>query len=356
MTDFTLVGPWIRRFLLEHVRAERHLSVNTQRSYRDTFVLLLPFAAKQCRQGADRLHLEHLSPKLLRAFLQHLAQQRRCGAATLNQRLAALRAWARFVGGHSPEHTAWSGQVRTLPFGKAAAPLMPYLERSEMQALLAAPDRHHPQGRRDAALLLFLYNTGARVSEAVDLTIGDLDSTIPAVTLRGKGNKCRRCPLWPTTLAALKDLVGSRPPTERVFVNRQGRPLTRFGVHTLVERHVLTVCRRLPSLRAKRVSPHTLRHTTAMHLLQAGVDINTIRAWLGHVSLQTTHIYAQCDLQMKARALAKCETSLSQPPCRRSSARGVMAFLKKLQASSYVALPIRPKPARQAFPLPAPHK
>ena len=328
MTDPTLVGPWVRRFLLEHVRGERELSPNTQRSYRDTFVLLLPFAAKQCRQAVDRLHLEQLSPRLLQAFLQHLAQRRGCAPATLNQRLAALRAWARFVGGHSPEHTAWSGQVRALAFRKTAAPLMPYLERAEMQALLDAPDRRQAQGQRDRTLLLFLYNTGARASEAVDLTIGDIDFAVPALTLHGKGNKCRRCPLWPTTQAALKELAGSRSPTERVFLNRQGHPLTRFGVHTLVERHTLTASRRVPSLQAKRVSPHTIRHTTAMHLLRAGVDINTIRAWLGHVSLQTTHIYAECDLEMKSRALAHCETSLSQRSPRRPSAHRLMGFLK----------------------------
>jgi len=330
MTDPTLVGPWIHRFLLDHVRAERHLSLNTQRSYRDTFVLLLTFAAKHGRRAADRLKLEHLSPKLLRAFLQHLAQTRHSTASTVNQRLAALRAWARFVGAQSPEHTAWSGQLRTLAFRKTAPPLLPYLERAEMRALLDAPDRRHVQGRRDATLLLFLYNSGARASEAADLTIGDLDWTAAAVTLHGKGNKCRRCPLWPATGKALQQLVGSRLPTERVFLNRQGHPLTRFGLHTLVERHTVTARRQMPSLRAKKVSPHTIRHTTAMHLLQAGVDINTIRAWLGHASLQTTHLYAESDLKMKARALRQCETSLTRPPSPRPSGSGLMRLLKSL--------------------------
>jgi len=139
MRDPNLVGPWVRRFLLEHVCGERQLSPNTQQSYRDTFVLLLPFAARQCRRAVDRLQLEQLSPKLLRAFLQYLTQQRGCAPSTLNQRLAALRAWARFVGGHAPEHAAWGGQVRALAFRKAAPPLMAYLERAEMQALLQAP-------------------------------------------------------------------------------------------------------------------------------------------------------------------------------------------------------------------------
>jgi site-specific recombinase XerD len=219
MTEPTLVAPWVRRFLLEHVRGARQLSQNTQRSYRDTFVRLLPFAAKQCRQAVDRLKLEQLSPKVLRDFLQHLVQGRRCALTTVNQRLAAIRAWARFVGGHSPEHAAWSGQVRALAFRKATPPLMAYLERTEIQALLDAPDRRQPHQRRDRTLLLFLYNTGARASEAVDLTIGDVDRAAPAVTLHGKGNKSRRCPLWPTTLAALRELAGSRRGPERVFLN-----------------------------------------------------------------------------------------------------------------------------------------
>ena len=328
MTDTTLMGPWLRRFLLEHVRGERQLSLNTQRSYRDTFALLLPFAAKQRRQTADQLRLEDLSPKLLRAFLHHLAEQRRCAPATLNQRLAALRAWARFVGERGPEHTAWSGQVRALAFRKAVPPLRSYLERSEMQALLEAPDPRQPQGGRDATLLLFLYNTGARASEVVDLTIGSLDFGGRAVTLHGKGNKCRQCPLWPTTLAALKGLVGSRPANERVFLNRHSRPLTRFGVHTLVERHAQAASRHAPSLQTKRVSPHTIRHTTAMHLLRAGVDINTIRAWLGHVSLQTTHVYAESDLEMKSRAPATCEASLARRLRPRSAPHGLIGFLR----------------------------
>jgi site-specific recombinase XerD len=271
--------------------------------------------------------LKHLSPQALRAFSQHLGQARHCCPATLNQRLAALRAWAGFVGTHSPEHVEWSEQVRSLCFKKTAPPLMPYLEKAEIQALLSAPDRHQAQGQRDYTLLLFLYNTGARASEAAQVRIGDLDFNVSAVTLQGKGGKSRRCPLWPRTAAALKELVGQRPSREPLFLNHRGQALTRFGVHTLVERHTAQASRQVPSLRTKRVSPHTLRHTTAMHLLRAGVDINTIRAWLGHVSLQTTHLYAESDLKMKAKALAECELSLPRKAQCRLRHRGVMAFL-----------------------------
>src|SRR5436853_5226441 len=181
-----------------------------------------------------------------------------------------------------------------------------------MDALLNAPDQCTEQGRRDHALLIFLYNTGARADYAAQVKIEDLSLAHSSrdhslVQVRGKGNKLRRCPLWPQTVAELSSLIASRPPTDRVFLNRCGQPITRFGIHTMVERYVRRISAGMPSLANKRVSPHTIRHTTATHLLRAGVDITTIRAWLGHVSLNTTTVYAEVDLEMKAKALANCE-------------------------------------------------
>jgi site-specific recombinase XerD len=205
-----------------------------------------------------------------------------------------------------------------------------------MDALLAAPDRGSMQGRRDAAALLFLYNTGARADEAAHVRIGDLElGSVPerdpsSVLIHGKGNKSRRCPLWSRTANELRSLIGSRGAAENVFLNRVGQPLTRFGLHALVERYAASVAARLPALAKKRVSPHTIRHTTATHLLRAGVDINTIRAWLGHVSLRTTNIYAEVDLEMKAKALANCEIKEeeSKPPWHQD--QGLMEFLRSL--------------------------
>jgi site-specific recombinase XerD len=157
-------------------------------------------------------------------------------------------------------------------------------------------------------LLLFLYNSGARADEAAHLAVADLNLSVPpCVKILGKGNKIRHCPLWSATADMLKEAVDGRGRSERVFLNRCSRPLTRFGIHTMVERYVSRIAAQLPSLASKRVSPHTIRHTTAVHLLRAGVDINTIRAWLGHASLDTTNIYAEIDLETKARALAKCD-------------------------------------------------
>jgi site-specific recombinase XerD len=162
-------------------------------------------------------------------------------------------------------------------------------------------------------LLWFLYNSGTRADEAAHVLVGDLQLGLKpecdpsSVLIRGKGNKLRRCPLWPRMVNELRPLVSGRGPQEHVFLNRQGQPLTRFGIHALVERYAAKVTAELPELAGKKVSPHTIRHTTATHLLRSGVDINTIRAWLGHVSLATTNVYAEVDLEMKAKALANCE-------------------------------------------------
>lgn len=336
MTDPSLLGPWVRRFLLEHLVGERNLSPNTQQSYRDTLRLLLPFAARKVRRPVDRLRIEDLTADRIRTFLQEVEEKRGCGVATRNQRLAAIHSLAHFIGRHSPEHIEWCGQVRVVPFKKAPVVPVCYLEKQEMDALLAAPDVHTTQGRRDQALLLFLYNTGARADEAAHVLIGDLqlgltpERDLSVVLLRGKGNKLRRCPLWTKTVNSLRPLVSHRGAQEHAFLNRRGQPLTRFGIHALVERYAGKVAAELPSVAKKRVSPHTIRHTTATHLLRSGVDINTIRAWLGHVSLATTNIYAEVDLEMKAKALANCEVKEDEPTTPWREDKGLMEFLRNL--------------------------
>ena len=306
MIDKALLGPWIRRFLLEYLVKERNLAINTRTSYRDMLVLLLPYAAMQLKKPVDRLAVTDLSPELLRKFLTHLEENRGCSAVTRNQRLGGLHALARFVGENSPEHVAWCAQVRLIPFKKTAQIGITYLDKPEMDALLASPDRRTPQGQRDYALLLFLYNSGTRASEAAALRIADINWHAACVRIIGKGNKHRNCPLWSATMEQLLRITAQRGLEQCVFLNRNGHPITRFGIHTLTERHALKAAAQTPSLRTKRVSPHVVRHTTATHLLRAGVDINTIRAWLGHVSLNTTNIYAETDLETKARALATC--------------------------------------------------
>jgi site-specific recombinase XerD len=331
MKDKSLLGPWIRRFLLEHLVAERNLSRNTQASYRDTLTLLLPFASKQGGCAIDRMTVEELTPEVVRKFLDHLERDRQCSEVTRNQRLATIHSLARFIGTRSPLHLAWCSEMRAVPFKKTAKTAIGYLEKAEIDALLNQPDRRTSLGGRDHALLLFLYNSGARADEAAKLTVGNLQLGAPSsVRLHGKGNKVRICPLWPTTATSLTRLVAERNKNEAVFLGRTNQPLTRFGIHRLVTQYAAMASQTVPALATKRVSPHTIRHTTAVHLLRAGVDINTIRAWLGHVSLDTTHIYAEVDLEMKADALARVDiSSLRQPP-RQRSLPSLMAFLKAL--------------------------
>lgn len=338
MSD-ALLSPWIRRFLVEYLINDRNLASNTQKSYRDTLCLLLPFVAKSAKKQIDKLQIEDLTADRVRDFLRNLKETRDCGPATLNQRLAAIHSLSRFIGLHSPEHLQWCGEIQALRGKKAPHPLVNYLEKEELDALLAAPNLTAEQGRRDHVILLFLYNTGARADEVAHVRVGDLDlGSTPgrdpsSVLIHGKGNKDRRCPLWAGTVDALLPFVASQLPTANVFRNRRGQPLTRFGVHSLVERYAQTVAATRPSMSKKRVSPHTIRHTTATHLLRAGVDINTIRAWLGHVSLATTNIYAEVDLQMRAKALATCEVAekaLHGPKQPYREDKELMKFLKTL--------------------------
>ncbi len=309
MRDTTLLGPWVRRFLLEHLVAERNLARNTQRSYRDTLTLLLPFASARQKKAVDRLAVEDLSADVLRQFLEHLEVKRGCSIRTRNQRLAAMHALARFISERSPEHIAWCGEIRAVPFKRFTRSELSYLDKPEIEAVLAAPDCNRAQGRRDHALLLFLYNSGARVSEAASLKIEDLNlrsNEMSDVRLLGKGHKTRHCPLWSHTANELLRLTRDRSQDQPVFLNRLGQSITRYGIHAILRKHLKKAGATCPSLLRKRVSPHTIRHTTATHLLRSGVDINTIRAWLGHVSLETTNIYAEVDLERKTQALTLC--------------------------------------------------
>jgi site-specific recombinase XerD len=335
MKDTAFLSSWIKRFLLEYLVSTKNLSKNTQLSYRDTFRLLLPFAAEKNKKTIDNLLVEEISAVIAKAFLANLETKRDCSISTRNQRLSAIHAFAKFVGLNSPEHAEWCRQVQMIPCKRGKRTLITYLEKSEMDALLDAPDRHSSQGRRDHALLLFLYNTGARADEAAQVKISDLNigrskGTLATVLIKGKGNKPRRCPLWEQTVLELNAIISGRPSVDAVFLNRLKQPITRFGIHTMVKRYMNQVVEQFPEIRKKKVSPHTIRHTTATHLLQAGVDINTIRAWLGHVSINTTNIYAEVDLEMKARALACCEVGRNDAPTHWRDNKDLMAFLENL--------------------------
>jgi integrase/recombinase XerD len=331
MRDLVTLGPWLRRFLTEHIVTERNLARNTCKSYRDTFSLLLPFISGKVRKPVDRLAVADLTSRRVLQFLAHLEEDRGCSARTRNQRLAALRAFARFVGSRDPAQVEWCGHIRAITAKKSIVEPIGWLSRPEMEALLAVPDRQTVRGRSEYALLLFLYNTGARVTEAVqmrvrDVQIGNSNGGHDLVTLHGKGGRLRQCPLWPETERSLAGVIGGRATDDAVFVSRLGRPFTRFGVYRLVER----CAARVPELTDRTITPHVIRHTTACHLVLAGVDINTIRAWLGHVSISTTNVYAEIDLTLKANAVALCEVGQTHPPRSWKEDKDLMAFLKSL--------------------------
>jgi integrase/recombinase XerD len=332
MRDQNLLGPWVRRFLLEHLIAERNLARNTQTSYRDTLTLLLPFVSRKAKVPVDRLSIYDVSAESVRAFLEYIERDRGCGIVTRNQRLGAIHSFAHFIGMRSPEHLDWCSQVRSISFKKTAKAVIGYLDKHEVDAILRAPNRNTVLGTRDHALILFLYNSGARADEAASLPVGRLQlGTSASVRILGKGNKWRVCPLWPMTVTALRPLVAGLGSEAPVFRGRTGEPMTRFGVHRIVTAHGARAAERVDSLSGKRISPHTIRHTTAVHLLRAGVDINTIRAWLGHVSLETTNIYAEVDLEMKAKALSSVDiTGIPMITRARSRTPSLMEFLQRL--------------------------
>jgi site-specific recombinase XerD len=266
MNPQPLLGPWVRRFLLEHLRGERNLSRNTQSSYRDTFCLLIPFAAQKLQRPVDKIKVTELSADLVRAFLIYLKEVRNCGTNTHNQRLAGIHALALFIGNRSPEHLVWCSDVRAVPFKRSARTVIHYLDKPEMDALLTEAYLKTAQGRRDHALLLFLYNSGARAEEAAQLTVADLHFT-PSdwngqayVQIRGKGGRTRQCPLWPSTVHEISCLIANREPSEHVFLNRRHVPITRYGVYDVVKRYARRVAAKMPSIAAKQVSPHIIRH------------------------------------------------------------------------------------------------
>ena len=323
-----LLGPWLQRFLVHHLVAERNLSRNTCKSYRDTFKLLVPFACGKRGKQNYQLTVPDLSSDLVRRFLDHLEGERACCTYTRNLRLTAIRAFARFVASRDPAHVSWCGQISAISSKKTTTKPVDWLTVDEMQALLSVPDRTTRHGRIEHAILLFLYRTGARVSEATQLRVGDLlvgrrDGGHALVTLHGKGGKVRQCPLRPQIERVMVELVGSRAADDAVFLNRRRQPFTRFGVYSVVERCAAQV----PALAGRKITPHVLRHTTACHLVFSGADINTVRAWLGHASIDTTNVYAEINLKMKAEAMALCDVPGPGPDRHWKEDRDLMAFL-----------------------------
>jgi integrase/recombinase XerD len=318
----TGLGRSVVRFFQEYLPTLRGMSRHTIRSYRDAMILFLKFAASDCKRGIEALELVHVTPDRVGRFLTFLERDRKNSIQTRNARLAAIHTFARFLIAENPQHMAALQQVLGIPFKRGArdSPIE-YLETAEIEALLAAIDRSAPAGRRDYAMFSLMFNTGARVQEILNLRVRDVRYEPPCqVRLAGKGNKVRLCPIWPRTARLLKDLISKQyggqvgSVDKPVFLNERGSAMTRFGVRYLLQKYVTIATKLTPTLASKRLHPHSLRHTTAIHLLKAGVDFATISQWLGHASLNTTMRYARADIDLKRQALAQVFPEVLAPP------------------------------------------
>ena len=309
----------LRAFFQEWLAEQRSASIHTIRSYRDTWRLLLRFVAERKCCGVARLTLVDISAEEVRAFLHYTEHGRKTTIGTRNCRLAAIRSFFSFVADKDPEYIAQCSAVLAVPLKREPTAAPCYLEPEEVEAILAQPDRSTLEGMRDHVLLSFLYNSGARIQEALDLCSEAIRFETPNfVRLYGKGRKERICPLWPETVALLRKLLERQPraPDARIFVNRYGEPLGASGVRFKLSAYVEQAAKSTLTLQSKHVTPHSFRHATAVHLVAAGVDITVIRSWLGHVSLDTTNHYAQANLETKRKALEQvgAPTASNAPP------------------------------------------
>jgi site-specific recombinase XerD len=304
-------------FFHQYLAVIRGLSDKTILAYRDAVKLLLCFAADHLKRDVDELTIEDIGEGLVLAFLDHVEKKRRCSVRTRNARFAAISTFFNFIGRQQPSLLSQCQAVRTIPRKRDEHRSIDYLDAAEVQAIMDGIDPMSRTGLRDKALLLFLFNTGARVQECVDLSVGNLrlDSQ-GQVKLLGKGRKERACPLWPETVEAIRTYRshGRMPESseQRVFLNANRKPMTRFGIRYIVRTQADRAAQKCASLRKKTIGPHTWRHSTAMHLLQAGNDINMVSYWLGHANINTTHVYVEIDMEMKRKMLAQCSPPKSK--------------------------------------------
>ena len=337
----TRLGRSIVGFFQEYLPTLRGMSRHTIQSYRDGLVLFLQFAATNCGRPIESLEVVDITADRVGRFLAFLENTRKNSITTRNGRLAALHTFARFLVAGNPDHMVTLQQVLGIPFKRGArtAPIE-YLEKAEIEVLLAGIDRSALSGQRDYALFSLMFNTGARVQEILNLRVRDVRLESPfQVRLAGKGNKMRVCPIWPRTAQLVKDLIKKQHAglkslaDQPVFLNERGAVMSRFGVRYLLQKYVAAGTAAAPTLAGKRIHPHSLRHTTAIHLLKAGVDFATISQWLGHASLNTTMRYARADIDLKRQALAQVFPEVLAPPKGGAFAihgEGILGWLHRL--------------------------
>lgn len=291
---------------------ERNVSSHTIASYRDTFMLLIRHLADKSGKSPDILTFDDHVHEHVMEFLSHLEQDRHVSISTRNQRLSALKSFCRYVAYEHPLLSDYCRRVTLIPLKKHFESSLDYLEPEEIEAIIGAADYTHPEGRRDHAILLLLYNTGCRVSELAALNRSDYrDGTPRHIRILGKGRRWRTVPLWERTVAAIKRTLGDRKDElPCMFLGQRGNPITRFGIRHLLKKYRLLAQGKVPGLAKKRISPHTIRHTTAIVLLRATGDIDGVSKILGHASLNTTQIYTASDRTRLAETLNKVASAL----------------------------------------------
>jgi len=327
----------VSAFFTTYLASERGLARNTIASYSDAMKLLINFACNRFGVEPEKLSLEQLSRDLIVDFLDHLESTRNNAASTRNQRLAAIKTFFHFLARSVPELLHLNATVQAIREKETDQEPPPSLTVAEVNAILAVPDTGRLLGARDKALLQLLYNSGARVQEVADLSLADVRRDACAtVTLTGKGGKTRVLPLWPQTLAAITHYLTLRQragvKSDRLFVNVKAQPLTRFGIGRRVEKLAREAARACPSLCDRTVTPHVFRHTTALHLIEAGNDIAVVRDWLGHADIKITSAYLEVSIKRKRDALAKLPPPAGGEPAEQPQWKQpqLMAFLARL--------------------------
>ena len=322
----------LRQFFVERLMQQRQVSSCTVAAYRDTFRLLLAFIHRELGKHPSDLVLEDLNAELILNFLKYLEAERQNCVRSRNARFAAIRSFMEYVALQEPSALPIAQSVLAIPMKRFEQPLIGFLSREYVESILAAPDQNTWAGQRDRVMFATLYNTGARVSELIGMRIGDLVLTPTAsVRIHGKGRKERSVPLWRDTAAQCKRWLKEYPraPEQPLFPNRSGGALTRVGLSERLKLAAKRAARQYPELGRRRISPHLIRHSVAMHMLQAGVDITIIALWLGHESPATTHRYVEADLAMKEQAL-KALRAPSQPALRYQPEDSMLKFLQSL--------------------------
>ena len=309
----------LRDYFSDHLPRLRGMSPHTVHSYRDSLTLLLRFVAACRKRPVIKLDIDDLDAKQVLAFLQHIEETRGNCSSTRNVRLAAIHAFFGYLAGQHPDRLDQFQRVIGVPFKRTRSRTVEYLEHDEIQAILDAVNRTEGDGRRDYSLLATMFNTGARVQEILDLRPCDIQFAKPFhARLVGKGRKERLCPLWPQTARLLQDLLAENGTDMKsnapLFLNHRRQPLTRFGVRYILAKYCHRAGSTNPSLARKRLHPHSMRHSTAVHMLKSGVDLVTISHWLGHASINTTNRYASVDLEMKREAISKINDLDMAPP------------------------------------------